>query len=192
MANPHKRVRRASLLCSTRPLTLTRRNGEEVRSCLREFALSWLCICWSTWRCLHTSYGFWCQKHQVLLATANKHLKSNYYHGQRLLLNGRSSVHTAVLWGKQVLWHLTSVACGRTLLKWRLGLYLLSFIFFFPKRCERSEDSYRTVFHEVNYSRRVKFPQHLKRFEVTVFTFVQGTALLQMQVRNVLLLMHCW
>ncbi|NP_001385029.1 zona pellucida protein precursor [Gallus gallus] len=52
--------------------------------------------------------------------------------------------------------------------------------------CERSEDSYRTVFHEVNYSRRVKFPQHLKRFEVTVFTFVQGTALLQMQ-----LYLHC-
>lgn len=66
------------------------------------------------------------------------------------------------------------------------------FYFFFPKRCERSEDSYRTVFLEVSYSRRVKFPQHLKRFEVTVFTFVQGTALLQMQVRNVLLLMHCW
>lgn len=52
--------------------------------------------------------------------------------------------------------------------------------------CERSEDSYRTVFLEVSYSRRVKFPQHLKRFEVTVFTFVQGTALLQMQ-----LYLHC-
>ncbi|KAF1611575.1 Zona pellucida sperm-binding protein 2, partial [Eudyptes chrysolophus] len=45
--------------------------------------------------------------------------------------------------------------------------------------CENSEDSYRTVFHEVNYSIRVKFPQHLKRFEVRMFTFVQGTTLLQ-------------
>ncbi|KFV43429.1 Zona pellucida sperm-binding protein 2, partial [Tyto alba] len=45
--------------------------------------------------------------------------------------------------------------------------------------CENSEDSYRTVFHEVHYSLRVKFPQHLKRFEVKMFTFVQGTTLLQ-------------
>ncbi|NWY33010.1 ZP2 protein, partial [Pheucticus melanocephalus] len=45
--------------------------------------------------------------------------------------------------------------------------------------CENNKDSYRTVFHEVNYSPRVKFPQHLKRFEVRMFTFVQGTSLLQ-------------
>ncbi|NXK53745.1 ZP2 protein, partial [Chauna torquata] len=45
--------------------------------------------------------------------------------------------------------------------------------------CENSDDSYRTVFHKVNYSHRVKFPQHLKRFEVTMFTFVQGTTPLQ-------------
>ncbi|NXS57431.1 ZP2 protein, partial [Brachypteracias leptosomus] len=45
--------------------------------------------------------------------------------------------------------------------------------------CENSEDSYRTIFHEVNYSLRVKLPQHLKRFEVGMFTFVQGTTLLQ-------------
>ncbi|NXN93710.1 ZP2 protein, partial [Rhinopomastus cyanomelas] len=45
--------------------------------------------------------------------------------------------------------------------------------------CENSEDSYRTVFHKVNYSLRVKFPQHLKRFEVSMFTFVQGKTLLQ-------------
>ncbi|NXE78687.1 ZP2 protein, partial [Cochlearius cochlearius] len=45
--------------------------------------------------------------------------------------------------------------------------------------CENSEDSYRTVFHEVEYSPRVKFPQHLKRFEVRMFTFVRGTTLLQ-------------
>ncbi|NWW83862.1 ZP2 protein, partial [Rhynochetos jubatus] len=45
--------------------------------------------------------------------------------------------------------------------------------------CENSQDSYRTVFHEVNYSLRVKFPQHLKRFEVRMFTFVQGTTLSQ-------------
>ncbi|NXF66761.1 ZP2 protein, partial [Ciccaba nigrolineata] len=45
--------------------------------------------------------------------------------------------------------------------------------------CENHEDSYRTIFHEVNYSLRVKFPQHLKRFEVRMFTFVQGTALLE-------------
>ncbi|NXD79033.1 ZP2 protein, partial [Halcyon senegalensis] len=47
------------------------------------------------------------------------------------------------------------------------------------KGCENSEDSYRTVFHEVKYNLRVKHPQHLKRFEVKMFTFVQGTTLLQ-------------
>ncbi|KAM6407395.1 zona pellucida sperm-binding protein 2-like [Pluvialis apricaria] len=52
--------------------------------------------------------------------------------------------------------------------------------------CENSKDSYRTVFHEVNYSSRVKFPQHLKRFEVRMFTFVQGTTLIQEQ-----LYFHC-
>ncbi|XP_009489159.2 zona pellucida sperm-binding protein 2 [Pelecanus crispus] len=52
--------------------------------------------------------------------------------------------------------------------------------------CENSKDSYRTVFHEVNYSLRVKFPQHLKRFEVRMFTFVEGTSLLQEQ-----LYFHC-
>ncbi|XP_074720680.1 uncharacterized protein LOC141941605 [Strix uralensis] len=52
--------------------------------------------------------------------------------------------------------------------------------------CENHEDSYRTIFHEVNYSLRVKFPQHLKRFEVRMFTFVQGTALLEEQ-----LYFHC-
>ncbi|NWW64145.1 ZP2 protein, partial [Ifrita kowaldi] len=45
--------------------------------------------------------------------------------------------------------------------------------------CENSKDSYRAVFHKVNYSRRVKFPQHLKRFEVRMFAFVQGTSLSQ-------------
>ncbi|XP_065689542.2 zona pellucida sperm-binding protein 2-like [Patagioenas fasciata] len=52
--------------------------------------------------------------------------------------------------------------------------------------CENSKDSYRTVFHEVDYSLRVKFPQHLKRFAVIMFTFVQGTTLLQEQ-----LYFHC-
>ncbi|PKU41329.1 zona pellucida sperm-binding protein 2-like [Limosa lapponica baueri] len=52
--------------------------------------------------------------------------------------------------------------------------------------CANSEDSYRTVFHDVNYSSRVKFPQHLKRFEVRIFTFVQGTTLFQEQ-----LYFHC-
>ncbi|KAM6082337.1 uncharacterized protein VSU04_002694 [Chlamydotis macqueenii] len=52
--------------------------------------------------------------------------------------------------------------------------------------CENNEDSYRTVFHEVNYSLRVKLPQLLKRFEVRMFTFVQGTTLLQEQ-----LYFHC-
>ncbi|NWT65988.1 ZP2 protein, partial [Prunella himalayana] len=45
--------------------------------------------------------------------------------------------------------------------------------------CENNKDSYTTVFHKVNYSLRVKFPQHLKRFEVRMFTFVQDTSLLQ-------------
>ncbi|NXL81275.1 ZP2 protein, partial [Leptocoma aspasia] len=45
--------------------------------------------------------------------------------------------------------------------------------------CENNKGSYRTVFHKVDYSLRVKFPQHLKRFEVKMFTFVQGTSLLQ-------------
>ncbi|XP_075353265.1 uncharacterized protein LOC142407528 [Mycteria americana] len=52
--------------------------------------------------------------------------------------------------------------------------------------CENSKDSYRTVYHEVNNSLRVKFPQHVKRFEVRMFTFVQGTTLLQEQ-----LYFHC-
>ncbi|KFO69608.1 Zona pellucida sperm-binding protein 2, partial [Cuculus canorus] len=45
--------------------------------------------------------------------------------------------------------------------------------------CENSEDSYRTIFHKVNYSPRVKQPQRLKRFEVKMFTFLRGTTLLQ-------------
>ncbi|KAM4903276.1 uncharacterized protein FYW23_001133 [Sylvia borin] len=52
--------------------------------------------------------------------------------------------------------------------------------------CENDRDSYRTVFHKVNYSLRVKFPQHLKRFEVRMFSFVQDTSLLQEQ-----LYFHC-
>ncbi|XP_041888680.1 uncharacterized protein LOC121666803 [Corvus kubaryi] len=52
--------------------------------------------------------------------------------------------------------------------------------------CESNKDSYRTVFHKVNYSLRAKFPQHLKRFEVRMFAFVQGTSLLQEQ-----LYFHC-
>nr|XP_013810491.1 PREDICTED: uncharacterized protein LOC106494730 [Apteryx mantelli mantelli] len=52
--------------------------------------------------------------------------------------------------------------------------------------CENSEDSHRTIFHQVIYSPRVKFPQHLKRFEVRMFAFVQGTTLLQEQ-----LYFHC-
>ncbi|XP_059699295.1 uncharacterized protein LOC132325735 [Haemorhous mexicanus] len=52
--------------------------------------------------------------------------------------------------------------------------------------CENNTDSYRTVFHKVNYNLRVKFPQHLKRFEVRMFTFVQDTSLLQEQ-----LYFHC-
>ncbi|XP_074905948.1 uncharacterized protein LOC142041191 [Buteo buteo] len=52
--------------------------------------------------------------------------------------------------------------------------------------CENSKDSYRTIFHEVGYSLRAKFPQHLKRFEVKMFTFVQDTTLLQEQ-----LYFHC-
>ncbi|NWH65169.1 ZP2 protein, partial [Geococcyx californianus] len=45
--------------------------------------------------------------------------------------------------------------------------------------CENSEDSYRTIFHKVNYNPRVKLPQHIKRFEVRMFAFVRGTTLLQ-------------
>ncbi|KFQ25560.1 Zona pellucida sperm-binding protein 2, partial [Merops nubicus] len=45
--------------------------------------------------------------------------------------------------------------------------------------CENNEDSYRTVFHKVNYTFRVTLPQHLKRFEVRMFTFLQGTNLSQ-------------
>uniref|UniRef100_A0A8B9ULC2 ZP domain-containing protein n=1 Tax=Anas zonorhyncha TaxID=75864 RepID=A0A8B9ULC2_9AVES len=52
--------------------------------------------------------------------------------------------------------------------------------------CGNSKDSHRTVFHKVNYSTRVKFPQHLKRFEVTMFTFIEGTTQLQKQ-----LYFHC-
>ncbi|OWK63293.1 hypothetical protein RLOC_00004862 [Lonchura striata] len=59
-------------------------------------------------------------------------------------------------------------------------------------QCENNKDSYRTVFHKVNYSLRVKFPQHLKRFEVRMFTFVQGTSLFQEQVRRLCSVMSCW
>lgn len=59
----------------------------------------------------------------------------------------------------------------------------IHFLLIFPKRCGNSKDSHRTVFHKVNYSTRVKFPQHLKRFEVTMFTFIEGTTQLQKQVR---------
>ncbi|NWY71902.1 ZP2 protein, partial [Erithacus rubecula] len=45
--------------------------------------------------------------------------------------------------------------------------------------CENNKDSYRTVFHNVDYSLRVKFPQHFKRFEVRMLTFVQDTSLSQ-------------
>ncbi|XP_050171686.1 uncharacterized protein LOC126640166 [Myiozetetes cayanensis] len=52
--------------------------------------------------------------------------------------------------------------------------------------CEINKGSYRTVIHEVNHSHRVEFPQHLKRFEVRLFTFMQGSTLLQEQ-----LYFHC-
>ncbi|KAM4784905.1 zona pellucida sperm-binding protein 2-like isoform 2-T2 [Cyanocitta cristata] len=52
--------------------------------------------------------------------------------------------------------------------------------------CENNKGSYRAVLHKVNYSLRAKFPQHLKRFEVRMFAFVQGTSLLQEQ-----LYFHC-
>ncbi|KAJ7412706.1 hypothetical protein BTVI_45693 [Pitangus sulphuratus] len=58
--------------------------------------------------------------------------------------------------------------------------------------CENNKDSYRTVIHEVNYSHRVEFPQHLKRFEVRMFTFMQGSTLLQEQVRCLCSVMSCW
>ncbi|NWH81436.1 ZP2 protein, partial [Piaya cayana] len=45
--------------------------------------------------------------------------------------------------------------------------------------CGNSDNSYRTIFHKVNYSPRVKLPQHLKRFEVRMFAFLRGTTLLQ-------------
>lgn len=64
--------------------------------------------------------------------------------------------------------------------------------FHFPKkRCENGKDSHRTVIHKVNYSNRVKFPQHLKRFEVTMFTFIEGTTPLQKQVRYLWFVVHC-
>ncbi|XP_074845247.1 uncharacterized protein LOC142010733 [Carettochelys insculpta] len=44
--------------------------------------------------------------------------------------------------------------------------------------CENEADSYQTIFHKVGSSSRVKFPTHLKRFEVKMFTFMQdGNAL---------------
>ncbi|XP_025900724.1 zona pellucida sperm-binding protein 2-like isoform X2 [Nothoprocta perdicaria] len=52
--------------------------------------------------------------------------------------------------------------------------------------CENNEESHRTIFHQVNFSPRVRFPLHLKRFEVRLFTFFQSTTLLQEQ-----LYFHC-
>ncbi|XP_048702202.2 uncharacterized protein LOC125634907 [Caretta caretta] len=46
--------------------------------------------------------------------------------------------------------------------------------------CENAEDSHQTIFHKVDSDSRVKFPTHLKRFEVKMFTFMQdGNALLE-------------
>ncbi|XP_075779564.1 uncharacterized protein LOC102446806 [Pelodiscus sinensis] len=46
--------------------------------------------------------------------------------------------------------------------------------------CENAEDAYQTTFHKVDRNSRVKFPTHLKRFEVKMFTFMQdGKALLE-------------
>ncbi|TFK14209.1 Zona pellucida sperm-binding protein 2 [Platysternon megacephalum] len=46
--------------------------------------------------------------------------------------------------------------------------------------CENAEDSHQTIFHKVASDSRVKFPTHLKRFEVKMFTFMQdGNALLE-------------
>ncbi|NWX83844.1 ZP2 protein, partial [Nothoprocta pentlandii] len=45
--------------------------------------------------------------------------------------------------------------------------------------CENNEESHRTILHQVNFSPRVRFPLHLKRFEVRMFTFFQSTTLLQ-------------
>ncbi|KAL4647539.1 hypothetical protein GN956_G8685 [Arapaima gigas] len=38
--------------------------------------------------------------------------------------------------------------------------------------CEVTKDKYKTVFHKVELSNRIKYPQHYKRFEVKTFTFV--------------------
>ncbi|CAM2112232.1 unnamed protein product [Caretta caretta] len=49
--------------------------------------------------------------------------------------------------------------------------------------CENAEDSHQTIFHKVDSDSRVKFPTHLKRFEVKMFTFMQdGNALLEQVV----------
>lgn len=76
---------------------------------------------------------------------------------------------------------------------WRSGwrFRLNTFSLTFPNRCENNKDSYRTVFRKVNYSLRVKFPQHLKRFEVRMFAFVQGTSLFQEQVRGLCSVLSC-
>ncbi|XP_014457086.1 uncharacterized protein LOC102558415 [Alligator mississippiensis] len=52
--------------------------------------------------------------------------------------------------------------------------------------CENSEDSYQTIFHNVYHNSRIKFPKHLKRFEVKMFTFIQDTKVLLEQ-----LYFHC-
>ncbi|XP_048838067.1 uncharacterized protein LOC125712248 [Brienomyrus brachyistius] len=38
--------------------------------------------------------------------------------------------------------------------------------------CDVKEDEYRTVFHKVQRSKRIRFPQHYKRFEMKTFAFI--------------------
>ncbi|MGH0181089.1 UNVERIFIED_CONTAM: hypothetical protein FKN15_006128 [Acipenser sinensis] len=40
--------------------------------------------------------------------------------------------------------------------------------------CEKSADEYLTIFHPVSSNARVRFPSHLKRFEVKMFSFTSG------------------
>lgn len=38
--------------------------------------------------------------------------------------------------------------------------------------CDVKEDEYRTIFHKVQLSKRIRFPQHYKRFEMKTFAFI--------------------
>ncbi|KPP77164.1 hypothetical protein Z043_103433, partial [Scleropages formosus] len=54
--------------------------------------------------------------------------------------------------------------------------------------CEVDEDEYKTVFHKVELSSRIRFPQHYKHFEMRTFAFVNSNS---RELLNHSIYIHC-